>query len=209
MFAVVVAGGVLDLGGRVPPPRDLLIAADSGLDHAYALGLRVDYVVGDMDSVSAVALERAETEGVRIERHPPDKDATDLELALDRALELGATSVLVLATGGGRADHELANLLLLASPRYRTASVAAWLGSATLAVVRGRRRFLFAARDQVTLLAVGGPASGITTTGLAYPLRGETLEPGSSRGVSNVVAAREVTIEVIDGVVITIHVPAD
>ncbi|HEX5579393.1 MAG TPA: thiamine diphosphokinase, partial [Candidatus Limnocylindria bacterium] len=39
----------------------------------------------------------------------------------------------------------------------------------------------------VTLLPVGGDAEGVRTAGLRYPLAGETLSIGRSRGLSNVV----------------------
>src|SRR5262249_52023534 len=84
---------IVFVGGDPPAPgvRDVLpadayvIAADSGLDHANRLGIAVHQVIGDFDSVSADALHTAESAGVRIDRHPAAKDATDLELALDAA----------------------------------------------------------------------------------------------------------------------------
>ena len=91
----------------------------------------------------------------------------------------GATRVLVLGAGGGRLDHALGNLLLLASERYASIELDAWIGDATVSVVRVRRRFSLRAGDVVSLFAVGGPAFGVTTHGLEYPLRHETLNPGS------------------------------
>ena len=76
---VVVASGP---GPSVAVPvTPTVIAADGGLDRAAALGLDVDVVIGDLDSVSAEALAAAEAAGARIVRHPEAKDATDLELA--------------------------------------------------------------------------------------------------------------------------------
>src|SRR3954447_15853314 len=119
-WAVVVAGGPGEVVLRDPLPGGaFVVAADSGLDRAAALGLPVDVVVGDFDSVSAEGLSAAQDAGVRAERHPREKDATDLELAIDVAVgDGGATQVLVLAGDAGRLDHSLGNLLLLASPRF-------------------------------------------------------------------------------------------
>lgn len=116
---VVVAGGdpVLPAERAWVPGDAVVIAADSGLDHAHALGLRADVAVGDFDSVSPRALERAEADGTRLERHPAAKDATDLELALDAAAAHGPERIVVLGGHGGRVDHLLANAALLAADR--------------------------------------------------------------------------------------------
>jgi len=117
---VVVSGGEPPdtRVARAVPSGAPVIGADRGLGYALALGLDVTLAIGDFDSASAESLAEAEAAGVRIERHPVAKDATDLELALDAAVALGPERILVLAGRGGRLDHELASLLLLASDRY-------------------------------------------------------------------------------------------
>ena len=120
-------GAVVVVAGGAPPPQEAVlevppgttvIAADGGLENANALGLTATTVIGDFDSVSQDALDAAAAAGVQLVRHPEAKDATDLELALDAALELDPERIHVLAGDGGRLDHLLAALLLLASPRY-------------------------------------------------------------------------------------------
>jgi thiamine pyrophosphokinase len=200
---VVVASGQ---GPAVAvPAARIVVAADGGLDRAAALGLAVDVVVGDLDSVSGQALERAETDGVRVVRHPEAKDATDLELALDEAVALGAGRVLVVASSGGRLDHLLASLLLLGSDRYAALELDALVGESLVHVLRGERTLRGRPGELVTLLALGGPAVGVTTDGLEYPLAGETLTAGSSRGVSNVFAQPEVVVRVARGVVLAVR----
>ena len=181
-----------------------VIAADRGLDYALALGLDVTVAIGDFDSVSAEALAAAEAAGVRIERHPAEKDATDLELALDTAIGMAPRRIVVLAGTGGRLDHELSALLLLASDTYAAAQVDALVGAARIHVIRGERELGGQRGELCTLLAVSGPAVGVTTDGLEYPLRGETLEPGSSRGVSNVFAGEFARVAVEKGVLLVI-----
>jgi len=112
------------------PRADFVIAADSGLEHAQRLGVNVDLLVGDLDSVGADALEAAVAAGVDVEKHPTAKDATDLELAFDAAIRRGARTVLVVGGHGGRLDHLLANALLYASPRFATLRVEARMGDA-------------------------------------------------------------------------------
>ncbi len=206
---VVVSGGLAPDPAEVGPlPQGaFVIAADSGVDHAAALGLTVDVLVGDLDSASASAVRAAEAAGVRIERHPVDKEATDLELALDYALALGARRVTVVSGGGGpRLDHHLAELVLLASARYAPLHLDARIGSARAVPVHaGETAELTGAPGAVlTLLALGGRASGITTSGLRWPLRGETLEPGSTRGVSNEIVSGPVRVALAGGTLLVV-----
>ena len=202
--AIVVSGGLapdLDEVGPLPPGA-FVIAADSGLDHATALGLSVDALVGDLDSATAPAVRAAEAAGVRIERHPVDKEATDLELALDYARAIGARRVTVVSGGGGaRLDHHLAELVLLAATRYAPLRLDARIGSARAVPVHaGDGVSLTGAPGAVlTLIALGGAARGITTGGLRWPLRAETLEPGSTSGVSNQIVSGPVSVELTGG----------
>jgi thiamine pyrophosphokinase len=202
---VVVSGGEPPAHLDVVPAGATVVAADRGLEHAQALGLATSVAVGDFDSVSPEALAAAEKAGVAIERHPPEKDATDLELALDRALALGARRILVLAGHGGRIDHELASLLLLASDRYADVEVDALVGGARLHVIREARELAGSPGELVTLLAVGGVANGVRTKGLAYPLHGDTLEPGSTRGVSNAFSEPTAEVSLERGVLLAIR----
>jgi thiamine pyrophosphokinase len=204
---IVVAGGPppLAAAGTEAPSGAPVVAADDGLEHALGLRLRVSTAVGDFDSASAAALAAAEGAGARIERHPTAKDATDLELALDAALGFEPARVLLLAGDGGRLDHQLATLLLLGSEKYRGVEIDALIGHARVHVVRGERALSGERGELLTLLAVNGPAEGVRTDGLAYPLRGERLEPGSSRGVSNVFAGKRVLISVERGVLLAVR----
>jgi thiamine pyrophosphokinase len=208
--AVVVSGGgapsAETVASVLPVPAGVfVVAADSGLDHALGLGLRVDVVVGDLDSVSAAGLEAAAASGTAVERHPEAKDATDLELALDVAVARGARRILVLGPGGGRFDHVLAGAALLAAPRYAAVDIEARLGPARLVVVRSSATLTGRPGELVTLLPVHGAVAGVVTEGLLYPLRGEDLLPGSTRGVSNEMLGDEARVSVRAGVLVAIQ----
>ena len=134
--AIVLAGGdpaENHVRSRLPAGA-IVIAADSGLHQAELLGLRVDYVVGDLDSADPAALERARAAGAVVERHPVDKDATDLELAFDRAR--GVRRITVVGGSGGRLDHFVANIALLASPKFADVEIDAWPGDARVCAGR-------------------------------------------------------------------------
>lgn len=187
------------------PQAATVVVADGGLDRARALGLDVDVVVGDLDSVTPEALAAAEAAGTRVVRHPQAKDATDLELALDEARATGARHVLVVASAGGRLDHLVASLLLLGVDRYAGLELDAWVGPTLVHVVRGERVLQGVPGELVTLVPLGGPAHGVTTAGLEYPLHGETLEPGFTRGVSNVFAEPHARVTLAAGVLLAIR----
>lgn len=208
--AIVVVGGSAP-DARVPgllPAGALVVAADSGYDHARRLGLVVDVLVGDLDSISAVGLAHARATAVRIQEHSPDKDATDTELALAAAVAAGAEQLtLVAGATSDRFDHSLAVVLALGHPRLAGLVVDGWFGTAAVHALQGPGTRALPTRvgEVVTLLAVGGPATGITTTGLRYPLVAEALGPTSSRGVSNVATAPHPTLSLQAGCLLVIR----
>lgn len=203
---VFTGGDPVDVALRACLPADaFVIAADSGVEQAAALGHPVDLAVGDFDSVSAAALDAVAATGARIERHPEAKDATDLELGLVAAAAEGATRVTVVGGHGGRVDHFLANVLVLASPAFAGMQVEALVGPARLVVVNDRAELHGEPGDLVTLLPIGGPAVGVRTTGLLYPLEGDQLEPGTTRGVSNELAAPVATVTLDAGTVLAVQ----
>lgn len=202
---VVAGGGLPSLCADALPADAPVVAADGGVDHALALGLKVAVAVGDFDSVSESGLAAAEAGGARVERHPAEKDTTDLELALDVAAAFGSRRLLVLGVDGGRLDHLVAAVLALGADRYAAFEVDALLGPGTAHVVRDERRIRGREGELVSLLALNGPATGVLTEGLVYPLRRETLEPGSSRGVSNVFAASDASVALEQGVLLVLR----
>jgi thiamine pyrophosphokinase len=199
--------------GGDPPPiaaaaaaraADIVIAADSGLDHARSIGCPVDLVIGDLDSVSVAALSSARSLGVEVEEHPVDKDMSDLELAIDAAVARGAHQVVVAGGGGGRIDYVFGNALLVAAEKYAFNEMEQWTREARIVVVRGERRIEATPGAGCSIIAVGGPAEGVRTEGLRWTLSDETLDPGSSRGHSNVVEAPEITVSVEGGVLLVL-----
>jgi thiamine pyrophosphokinase len=209
--AVVVGGGGppavsrADLGDLGADP--VVIAADSGLEHARALGLPVDRVVGDMDSVDPAVLSAAAATGTQVDRHPEAKDATDLDLALVAALADRPARVVVVTGAGDRFDHALAVALSLAAPARAPAAgvaVEAWIGTTHLWVVRDEVALAGRPGDLLTLVPVHGPARGVTTAGLLYPLADEDLDAGTTRGVSNEWAEPVATVRVRSGVLLAV-----
>ena len=188
-----------------------VVAADGGARHASGLGVLIDRWIGDGDSLPAAALEELRAAGIPVELVAAEKDETDTELALRAAIDAGATDVVILgAFGGPRLDHALANAALLAHPALaggraelldRGSRVRLLRGPATLAL-DGR------AGDLVSLIPFGADAEGVTTDGLRYPLRRETLVLGTARGVSNVRVGEHAKVAVDGGAVLVVETPA-
>ncbi len=218
---VIVVDGARPTPGwaRLVAPDALVIAADGGARHATAEGVRVTDVVGDLDSLEPAALTSLVARGARVHRHPVDKDATDFELAAHLAVRLvadrpgpvegpGATGeLLVVGASGGRIDHELGNIAVLGGDALAGFDTTAILGGAVAGVARPGMPVLCrgAAGATVSLVPVGGAALGVTTTGLVFPVHGEDLDPGSSRGISNRVAAPGALVTVSAGVLLVIE----
>ncbi len=206
---VIVAGGSPPPAGALEdlPVPALVIAADSGLDHAIHLGMSVDLIVGDLDSVSTAGLETAAN--ARIERHSPDKDATDLELALQAAIATGTDRIVILGGHGGRLDHLFGNMAVIASPRFATADIEWVAGAARIHVIHDQAELHGTPGELVTLLGVGGPATGVWSHGLKWELHGEELQWHESRGVSNEFIRPVVSLGLESGVLLSIQPAAE
>jgi thiamine pyrophosphokinase len=200
------------LAGDHRGQRPLIVAADGGALKAERLGLRPDIVVGDLDSLSTSEVERLRQAGIEVLAHPPNKDHSDLELAVREAIGRGASELVIAgALGGRRLDHALANTLLLVLPELAAIDVVLIDGEATLRVIGsggpGRLVLTGTAGDLVSLLPLSPDVQGVTTDGLLYPLADEALRQGSSRGLSNVMLAGRAEISTREGRLAIVHSP--
>ena len=208
MRVVIVANGPMP---KAPFPglrieeEDLLVCVDGGARNALALGLRPRVVIGDMDSIGTELRQRLEKEGCRFVEHPSRKDETDSELAVKYALSMGATELVLLAALGGRIDHTLANIMLLAIPELSEVDARLVDGSQELLLIRDEIVIQGRPGDTVSLLPLSGDAVGIHTEGLEYPLDEGTLRLGAARGVSNVLVASQARVRVGAGLLLLVH----
>lgn len=180
---------------------DTVIAVDGGLQVATALGLPVDVLVGDLDSVDPVARAAYEAAGGMVTVHPTDKDETDFELALRAHVTPATTEVIVLAATGGRLDHLLGNLAALGSPTYRHARRTMLTGPGSLTLLDGESLDVDGEPGElISLMPVGGGVEGVTTTGLRWPLLEEQLPYWQVRGLSNEFVERRASVTCRAGV---------
>ena len=207
---VIIANGRLTDPAQIRQyirPGDQVICADGGTNHAHAIGLTPDVVVGDLDSLDSNLHAELEAVGVRFEAHPADKDETDLELAMHLAVAEGATEIQILAMLGGRLDQTLANLFLLARPEWASVSIRAVEGDQTIWPVRGGQAKTIPGElgDTLSLVPLTAQVDGVTLEGVEWPLRAATLHFGSTLTISNVLTAPEAYLWVEEGVALVIH----
>lgn len=183
---------------------DLVIAADSGIDNALEAGLFVDVLVGDLDSITGRTLSYVEQGETRIEAHPWEKAATDLELALQTAVRSGVDEIVVVGGGGGRLDHLLGNVAVIASRALRAIPVRWEMERETVYVVHHRRTIPISAGSTFSLIPIAGDAAGVTLTGSKWETDGTKIEAGSSLGISNIALDNEIRIEVGKGTVLVV-----
>lgn len=186
-------------------PADRLFAADGGHRYLARLGLRPERVIGDLDSLTAAEVAGLERDGVILERYPVDKDETDLELSIRRALQENYREIRIAGALGGRLDQTLGNLFMLANPDLVGCDVRLEDGVEEVFLIRGQSVVTGNPGELVSLLPLGGVAIGVTTRGLKYPLYGETLYPEATRGISNVMLEDSAEVHLEQGTLICIH----
>jgi thiamine pyrophosphokinase len=183
-----------------------IIAADGGARIAKHYDLPVHIVIGDMDSLTSSELDTLAQEGAEFQHHPPEKDYTDLELALYHACKLGADWVRIIGAIGGRFDQTMANVYLLALPIIADCDVRMVAGKQEIYILRpGTHQITGAPGDTISLIPLGGIVAGIYTQDLHYPLKDETLEFGPARGISNVLTNDTASITTKTGTLLIIH----
>jgi len=188
----------------------MIIAADGGALALERWKILPHLVVGDMDSLGQAGVERLAKKGVGVAKFDPAKDESDLELAVAQAIAAGANEILILgALGGERLDHEAANLLLLADPEYRGMHLEARRGALRVRALRGPGSLALAGPvgALVTLLPVNGDAAGVTTEGLRYALRNDSLRFGRARGLSNEVTGSPASVSLEAGTLLIFETP--
>ena len=209
MHIVIFAGGTLDPGKafyKAIAGADMIIAADSGAATALRYGCTPAIVVGDFDSLDKQLAEQLRAGGSRTVSAAVEKDETDTELAVQLAIEQGATEITLLgALGGARFDHTMANVLLLAG--FDSVPIKIVDGPSVCWLVKGPGNTAIDGQvgDLLSLLPLTGDASGIRTSGLYYPLQGETLYFGKPRGVSNVLTQEHAEVSLERGLLLVIH----
>lgn len=185
--------------------RDYIICADGGTRHALALGIKPDLIIGDMDSIEKGQFQELRQAEVSMELFPHDKNETDLELALNHAIQLNPEQILIVAALGGRLDQTLANIALLTSSRLSQFQIRLDDGVEEIFFCRNQVQVHGRSGEIVSLIPWGGVVSEVRTTSLRWALDKETLYPDKTRGISNEMTADAATISIGSGLLLVIH----
>lgn len=210
MRAVIIAAGSTDNLQRDRQriqPDDFIIAADGGATYSRQMDVMPDVIIGDLDSLDPDLLQNFRQSGIKVITHPTHKDATDLELAVDYAIQHAADEIIVLGALGERWDHSLGNILLLANPEFRSVSLRMVSGPVEISLVQPSHPHSIHGKigDLVSLIPIKGDVHGITTQGLEYPLHLGHLKFGATRGISNTLTEPIATVSVQQGMLLCLH----
>jgi thiamine pyrophosphokinase len=186
-------------------PDDFILCADGGTRHALALGLTPNVVIGDLDSVTGEERRKMKNLGVEVVEFSRDKNETDLELAINHALTLNPSQILILAALGGRMDQTLANISLLGNSSLVTHNLRITDGVEEIFFCRDQAKVEGRSGDIVSLIPWQGEVTGVFTENLKWQLHHETLYPDKTRGISNEMTADVATITIKSGLLLIVH----
>lgn len=183
---------------------DLIICADGGAQHLKKLGIIPDILVGDFDSITESEFDSLLGTGVEVVRFPAEKDATDTQLAVQLAMDRGCSEVILLGATGTRLDHTMANVFLLRM--LLEAGIKGILADEHNEIQMINESIsLTKEKDfRISLVPVGGKATGVTTEGMYYPLKDATLEFGTTWGISNEFTEDTASVVIKEGLLLII-----
>ena len=190
MAVCYIAGASPEAVKIRPAPGDFLIAADGGLAHLARWGLQAGLLVGDLDSLEEVPA------GIPCKKFPREKDDTDLSLALEEAIARAYKHIIITGAWGGRPDHCVASLQLLAKAARRGCFTQLLCGGYTATAIAGGSTLRLKGVGTVSVFAHGGQARGVAIQGMAYTLENAVLSGDTPLGISNTLHGEgEITLE--------------
>jgi thiamine pyrophosphokinase len=205
---MIFANGLLpdvERARRLIEPDDMVICADGGTRHALDLGLAPALIVGDLDSLDLKDRAQLAAADAPLRSYSKDKDETDLELAVREALTRSPSSIVIVGALGSRLDHTLGNISILSDPALLAVDCRLDDGIEEAFFCRDRSRVRGEAGDVVSLVPWGIAVTGVHTEGLRWPLRGETLHPYRTRGISNEMLSDVADVDIETGLLLIVH----
>lgn len=199
MTAAIVANGEItnyDYFNKKISLLDYIIAVDNGLHHLDKIGVSPDVIIGDLDSCSEQLLNKYSS--VLIKKYPKDKDETDLELGLAFCFLKDFSKAIIFGAAGNRSDHFLGNIFSLS--RYKDQAIID-SEKEEIAFIHKKKEFFLKSGQTISLIPICGPCKNITTHGLKWELKDQTLDQ-SFIGISNTAISNVVTVSLQTGLLL-------
>lgn len=210
MKTIIVAGGAppsLQLLNKDITPHSIIIAADSGANCLWEYQITPNYLIGDFDSIDKKVLDSWTNNRVTIEQHPVNKDKTDAQLALEKAINLGAKEIILLGClGGKRIDHLLGAIGLLT--KCMDLNIRACLKDDYQTITLLNKPTIICGKygEVFSLLAYGEPIKSLSINGGKYELNNYNLKMGDVRTLSNEFQNQDVSIHFTSGKLMLVRV---
>ncbi|WP_242848830.1 thiamine diphosphokinase [Syntrophomonas palmitatica] len=197
--------GVMDAYKDLVKNVDLVICADGGANYAYYLGINPDYIIGDLDSITAEIREYYQLQGVKFKKYPRSKDFTDTQLALSLAEELGADDIVLVGTLGKRLDFTMSNIYAGLDMAHSGKKIKHYSPDCTIYLLTGSLRLEGCKGDLVSVLALSDQVQGVCENGFVYPLQNAVIEKTNPYAVSNVISDDRAEINLSQGILLVFH----
>lgn len=208
---LIISGGQADasfVSDRMNKEQySMIIAADYGLVLADQLGISLDFIVGDFDSVPESILRKYRDKSTPIETFPKEKDKTDTQIAIELALMHSPTTLDIVGATGSRLDHTLANLHLLLLPMQLNIDACILNPNNKLYLKKGSFQISKMEQfgDYISLLPFSEKVTGLTLRGFKYPLDRILLSAGASLGISNEIIEEVAQVEFSEGILLVME----
>jgi thiamine pyrophosphokinase len=204
---LIVGGGPVNmelLNQELAKKPDLLIAADYGGFYFDELGIIPQVLIGDFDSLSSPIVDKLINAGVKVIPYSPQKDETDMELAVDFAILEGSSSINILGGLGRRLDHTLSNIGLFLKALAHKVEIHLLDEVHDITAIDSRIVLERRTGWAVSLIPLTEKVSGVSTSGLLYPLNKADLFFEKSRGIHNEFITETAIVEVAEGILLVI-----
>ena len=183
----------------------LIIAVDGGLIFAYENKININLIIGDLDTVPKDLVKVYKGKNIQILKYNSDKDYTDTHLAINYAMENGATEIEILGGIGSRLDHTLANIHVLKLPLEKNVKCKIINDNNCIYLVDEYIEIKKSIWKNVSLIPLTTEVEGVITEGLKYKLNNSCLQIGHSIGISNEIEGESASIRVGKGILIVIE----
>jgi thiamine pyrophosphokinase len=185
------------------------IGVDKGVQYLLDEQIVPDLAVGDFDSIRESEWKRIKEKVRNIKKYRPEKDETDMELAIEYGVKQNPNTISLFGATGGRLDHFLANISLLVNEKWSKSSIDFKIidRQNIISVHRPKKYEIRKLPDKpyVSFLPVNGHVEGLTLTGFKYSLHNYTAIFGSTRCISNELIEEKGTFSFTSGILMMVR----